>query len=119
LIDFKPHPVQLLVMGIVTLPGVLGLLWPTLELYRVLTRKKSLRTAELLKAADHAFKAMRGAQQSLAYSSVYCNVYAEKSVGNIQAVLSFALATVSLVIGCLQIFGWDGILRETVFHLNH
>ena len=116
LVDFRPHPVQLLVMGIVTLPGVVGLLWPTLSLYRVLGHKKTRRVGELLDAAHNVFRAMNGAQRVLAYSSVYSSLYTEKSVGNMQAVLSFILASVSLVIACLQVFGWDGLLREALLH---
>jgi hypothetical protein len=103
-------------MGIVTLPGVLGLLWPTLSLYRVLAHKKIRRVDELLDAAHSVFRAMKGAQRVLAYSSVYSNLYTEKSVGNMQAALSFIIASVSLVIACLQVFGWDELLREALLH---
>jgi hypothetical protein len=116
LIEFKPHPMQVLVMGIVTLPGVVGLLWPTLGLYRVLMHKKVQRTAELLTAADSAFKSVKGARRVVAYSNVYCNLFVEKNVGNMQAAISFVIASVSLVIGCFQIFGWDAVLREIVLH---
>ncbi len=49
-LDFSPHPLQLTLSALITMPGVFAILWPTYNLYRLLITNKENRTTELLDA---------------------------------------------------------------------
>ncbi len=116
LLNFRPHPMQIAVLGLLTLPGALGVLWPTFRLYKILIATKTRRVAELLGAADNAFVNVTGARRLLAYSNVYGILFLEKNVGNMQAAISFIIASVSFLAAMLQIFGLDIAIREIIQH---
>jgi hypothetical protein len=111
LVDFHPHPLQMIMSFMITAPGVVGILWPTFGLYKILYQKKDDRTRELIQAAHHALRRLGAPQRTLGYSSVYSAISMERSVGTIQAAISSAIALTSLIIAILQLIGLDAYAK--------
>jgi hypothetical protein len=111
LLDFKPHPLQMALSILITMPGVLAILWPTYNLYRLLVSNKEGRTDALLRAAEPLFGKLAPEKQLLEYSNLYHTIFVERNVGNMQASVSFTVALISFGLGLMQIMGLDIYLK--------
>ena len=111
LLNYKPHPFQLVLSVLITAPGVLGILSPSYHLYRLLIECKESRTEEVLSAGHTLYENLSPEKRAVAYSNLYSVLFVERNIGNLQVAFSFSIALVSFAIGLAQFFGIAVILR--------
>jgi hypothetical protein len=109
-LNFQATKLQIFIGFAITVSGVISLLWPTYTLYRHLMIAKENRTWQLLLEIKKQYDEEKSAL--LEYASLYSDIYVERGVGNIQALISVSIGLLSLLIALVQVYGIDAAFRQ-------